>query len=435
MDFATGFIGINKQGLEYEVIDGKISKKTKVRFLLDGAEVITTKAYLRKGLPAHPTFGKLLPGQSYTNKQGLKFELISKEGLSSWLIRFEDGIECKRESSSIKSGIAKHPSFGIPKVGDKIKVNSGTIEVIKYNSATDVLVRFEDGSETRTSSSDIRNKNVGHPTSGLCIGYKFKTNSGWQGEVIKYNSCYDVLVKWQDGSIESQQAGNIKSGGIKPLYQPSVADVGYFGEGRFSNYHKNIGEKAPKEVYAYWVRMLTRCFNPEEILKNTGRRYAFVEVDKEWFCFQNFAEWALKQPNWNLGFDLDKDLIGTGYEYSEDNCTFLPSEINQFLAENWSKDTHNLPIGVQYIKPGTSGAKVGYVARCHNDKGREYLGYYDDPMQGYYAYKQAKEAYAKVLAERFKNVLRKDAYLKLKDFELTMVYPDPPPMCSNNLIK
>ena len=435
MDFATGFIGINKQGLEYQVIDGKISKKTKVRFLLDGAEVITTKAYLRKGLPVHPTFGKLLPGQVYTNKQGLKFELISKEGLSSWLIRFEDGVECKRETSSIKSGIAKHPSLGIPKVGDKIKVNSGTIEVIEYNSATDVLVRFEDGSETRTSSSDIRNKNVGHPTSGLYIGYKFKTNSGWQGEVIKYNSCYDVLVKWQDDSIESQPASNIKSGGIKPLYQPSVADVGYFGEGRFSNYHKNIGEKAPKEVYAYWVRMLTRCFNPEEILKNTGRRYAFVEVDKEWFCFQNFAEWALKQPNWNLGFDLDKDLLGTGYEYSENNCTFLPSDINQFLAENWSKDTHNLPIGVQYIKPGTSGAKVGYVARCHNDKGREYLGYYDDPMQGYYAYKQAKEAYAKVLAERFKNVLRKDAYLKLKDFELTKVYPEPLPMCSNNLIK
>lgn len=78
---------------------------------------------------------------------------------------------------------------------------------------------------------------------------------------------------------------------------------------------------------------------------------------------------------------------------------------------------------------------MGYVARCHSDKGREYLGYYDDPMQGYYAYKQAKEAYAKVLAEKFKNVLRKDAYLKLKDFKLTRVYPDPPPMCSNNLIK
>ncbi len=432
MDFTTGFIGTNKQGLAYEVVDGKISKKTRVKFLLDGAEVLTTKAYLREGLPAHPTFGKLLPGQVYTNKQGLKFELISKEGVSSWLIRFEDGVECTRESSSIRNGIAKHPTIGIPRVGEKYKARSGTFEVIEFNNATDVTVMFEDGSITKTSSSDIRKGVVGHPTSGLYVGYKFKTNSGWEGEVVKYNSCYDVLVKWQDGSFESHPASHIKNGGIKPLYQPSVADVGYFGEGRFSNYHKSIGEKAPQEIYNYWVRMITRCFNPEEIMKNAGRRYAFVEVNKEWFCFQSFAEWALTQPNWMLGFDLDKDLLGSGSEYSKDNCTFLPSDINVFLAENWSKSTHDLPIGVQYIRPATAGAKEGYVARCHTDKGRKYLGYFDDPMEAHFAYKNCKETYALVLAEKFKSVLTRDAYLKLKEFRITKVYPEPTPSCSKS---
>lgn len=429
MDFATGFIGTNKQGLEYEVIDGKISKKTKVRFLLDGAEVLTTKAYLREGLPLHPTFGKLLPGQVYINKQGLKFELIAKEGFSSWLIRFEDGVECTRESSSIKNGIAKHPTIGIPRVGEIYKARSGAFEVIEFNSATDITVKFEDGSITKTKSADIRKGVVGHPTSGLYVGYKFKTNSGWEGEVVKYKTCHDVLVKWQDGSFESHSASHIKNGGIKPLYQPSVAGVGYYGAGRFSNGLKVSGETPPTEIYNYWVRMINRCYNQEEIIKNTGRRYIFVNVCKEWFCFQNFAEWALSQPNWNLGHDLDKDLIGDGLEYSPSNCTFLPNDINVFLAENWSKDVHDLPIGVQYIKPATNGSKEGYVARCHTDNGREYLGYFNDPMSAYYAYKNKKEGYAKVLAEKFKNVITENAYNKLKEFKLNVVYSTKPHSC------
>ena len=432
MDFQQGYIGVNKQGLEYEVLDGRVSKKTKIRFSLDGQEVVTTKAYLRRGLPMHPTYGKILVGDTFVNKQGLSYKVISKGEGNYWLIQFEDGIECYKDSGSIRNGIAKHPTFGIPSVGDKFKVNSGFIvEVVEYNDATNVKVRFEDGSENTVTSSALKSGVVGHPTSGLYIGYKFKTNSGWDGEVVKYNSCYDVLVKWQDGSFESCEASDIKSGCIKPLFQPSVAGVGYFGEGRFSSYSKNSGEKAPKEIYNYWVRMIGRCYNPEEILKNTGRRYVFVEVNRGWFCFQNFAEWALKQPNWNMGFDLDKDLLGNGSEYSDTNCTFLPPDVNIFLAENWTKTEHNLPIGVQYIKPATLGAKVGYVARCHTDKGREYLGYFNDPMEGYRAYKTAKETYAKILAERFKDVLTKEAYLKLKDFKLIKVYPDAPPQCSS----
>ena len=43
MDFATGYEGVNKQGLQYVVLDGKISKRTRVKFLLDDEEVLTTK--------------------------------------------------------------------------------------------------------------------------------------------------------------------------------------------------------------------------------------------------------------------------------------------------------------------------------------------------------------------------------------------------------
>lgn len=430
MDFITGYRGVNKQGLTYEVIDGNIAKKTKIRFDIDGAEVITTRHYLRNGLPTHPTHGKMKCGDTFYDRKGNLFELLEKISGGSWKIRWlKDGVEAVRETKSIKSGSVRHPRDGKIEDGQIWESKHGKIKVLKYHNATKIDIQFEDGVLSTTTAQAIRNDNVGHPMSGLHIGQTFSTNSGWTGVVTKYNSCHDVEVLWQDGSIQHCQAGDIKSGSIKPLYQPSVAGVGYYGEGRFSNGLKMSGETPPTEIYNYWVRMINRCYNPEEILKNTGRRYIFVNICKEWFCFQNFAEWAILQPNWNLGHDLDKDLLGDGTEYNPENCTFLPKDINIFLAENWSKDKHDLPIGVQYIQPATKGSKEGYVARCHTDKGREYLGYFNDPMSAYFAYKNKKEEYARVLAEKFKDQITEASYNKLKNFELTVVYPIKPHAC------
>lgn len=424
--FETGYRGVNKQGLEYEILDGTRSKATVIKFIIDDTVVTTTKNYLKNGLPCHPTYGKYKVGEKFLNNKGYEFELVEKVSNYAWKIRFtKDGVECVRDTKAIKTGNIKHPTDGIPVVGDRYEVKSGWITVIEIKNATDVTVRFDDGSIQKTTFSDIRKRVVGHPTSGLYIGQKFKTNSGWEGEVIDYKSCYEVGVRWQDGSIEYHPAGHIKNGGIKPLYQPSVAGVGYFGEGRFVNGLKKNGEKAPDEVYAYWQRMLVRCFNPEEILKSGGRWYIFVNVHKDWFCFQNFAEWALKQPNWNRGFELDKDLIGDGLEYGPEKCTFLPADVNIFLAENCTKVSHDLPAGVQYIRPATLGAKVGYVARCHTDKGREYLGYFDDPMEAHLAYKVKKEEYAKILAEKYKDVITPLAYEKLLNFKVKLHHTKP----------
>lgn len=432
MEFVTGYRGINKQNLEYEVMDGTIAHKTIVRFLIDDAEVITTRSYLREGLPCHPTYGRIIIGKVYKDNKGNDFEILERISKTSWKIRFvKDGEECIRESNSIRKGTVKHPSDGVPTVGKQYVVKRGTVTVISYKNAFEVLVRFEDGSLQTTTSQDLRTGFVSHPTSDLYIGQKFKTNSGWEGEVIEYKSCYDVGVKWQDGSIDYHPASHIKNGGIKPLYQPSVCGVGYIGQGRFSSGGKTKGETAPKEIHAYWQRMISRCFNPEEIIKNSGRRYVFVNIHKDWFCFQNFAEWAIKQPNWNKKFDLDKDLLGDGLEYSEQSCTFLPADVNVFLADNWTKDVHDLPIGVQYIKPGTTGAKVGYVSRCHTDKGREYLGYFDDPMDAYLAYKNAKEKYALVLAERYKSDITEKAYNSLLNFKLDQLYCNKPHVCGD----
>jgi len=48
------------------------------------------------------------------------------------------------------------------------------------------------------------------------------------------------------------------------------------------------------------------------------------------------------------------------------------------------------------------------------------------------AYKTRKEQYGRFLAEKFKDVMTKDAYLNLKDFEITKIYPDVISSCSSN---
>lgn len=435
--FTIGYRGVNKQGLAYEVVDDRLAKKTKIKFDLDGAVVETTRHYLRNGLPAHPTFGKAKAGDKYRDRKGNEIVLVSNEGLGYWKIRWtKDGAEAVRELSSIKAGSTKHPIDGKIEVGQIWPTTSGQeIEVLEYKSATEVIVRFKDGAVVTTSAHSIRTSNVGHPTSGLFVGQTVKTNSGWLGTVEDYKSCHEVAVKWQDGSTSWHTAGDVKGGTIKPLFQPSVAGVGYYGEGRFTNGLKKIGETPPEEIYAYWQRMLTRCYNPEEIVKNRGRWYVYVEIHKDWFNFQNFAEWAIKQPNWNCKYELDKDLLGTGYEYSPESCTFLPEDVNVFLAETAHKPVHDLPIGVQYIKPATKGAKIGYVARCHIESGRKYLGYFDDPMEAHSVYKNEKEAFARRLAEKYKHTLTNQAYAALSSYKLRYTYAPDISSCINDIIK
>lgn len=425
--FISGYRGVNKQGLDYEVIEDKLAKKTKIKFDFDGAEVVTTRQYLGVGLPVHPTYGKPKPGDLYKDNKGNTIELVIKNEHSNWTVRWhKDNIEARRELQSIKAGSVRHPEDGKVEKGQVWPTNMGMdVTVLDYKNALEVLVQFTDGTTTKVAAQALRFGNVGHPTSGFVMGQKVKTSSGWVGEIVSYKSCFDVAVMWEDGSTSWHEASDIKAGSIKPVYQPSVAGVGYFGQGRFSNGRKIIGETPPKEVYGYWARMLNRCYNPEEVVKNKGRWYIYTEVHKDWFCFQNFAEWALSQPNWNLKYELDKDLIGTGWEYSSDSCTFLPADVNAFLAETKTRPMHDLPIGVQYLKPGTTGAKVGYVARCCTEKGREYLGYFDDPMEAYYKYKETKDAYGKRLAEKYKEGLSVQAYEKLANYELKTIYvPD-----------
>lgn len=426
--YVVGYHFTNKQGLEARVIAYRGRKDIDIQFE-DGAIVTgTTGSYIAKGLPCHPTYGKIQVGDKFPCRCGDTVEVV--EYVSSVRIRakwLSDGTEKWTSSETLKLGINKNPSSFYTK-GDVVTTNNhGDVTVVEYKSATDIVVRFANGETKSTSANSLDAGNVRPDNFFLDReGHQFTTNSGWDGIIEKWNSSHSVIVLWQDGSRSEENWGAINSGSIKPLFQPSVCGVGYIGDGRFlTNSYKVLlqgKEYVDPRIYAYWQRMISRCYNEKEQMKPSCRAYIGCTVDPVWHNFQNFAEWAYtKEQAWYVEggviWELDKDCLVPGNRvYGPDVCTFLPPDINIVLAD--SPRPKGLPRGVNYIKPGTAGAKQGYIARCHIFGERKYLGYYEDEMTAFYKYKSYKESHIKDLAEKFKDKLELQAYSALLSCEI-----------------
>lgn len=418
----------NKQGLKLKVVDYKNTKNIEVEFE-DGLRKTTSKTYINKGLPIHPTHGKVKVGDQFPCKDGDTVEVVEMDGASKVKVKWlSDGAEKWRTTKDVKTGINKHPTRGIPKVGDKVKTNrSGVVEVVKVNSAIDVVVRFEDGIEKSVTANAIRENNILHPHGcTVKVGQEYTATCGWKCVVVDYSGAFNVTVEWEDGTKSKHNAKDVKTGHVKPLTYLSCSGIGYIGYGKYvpRSYTKKKEpwqEFVSEEVYGYWSRMLSRCYNEKELAKHPA--YRDCHVDEEWHNFQNFAEWALSKPQMGMRdedgniFHLEKDILSRGYKvYSESTCTFMPAAINTFLTEKQAGE--GLPRGVNRIRPKTENSREGYIARCTVEGEREYLGFVYDPMEAFNMYKPVKEAYAKRLAEKYKNVLEPHVYEQLLKFEV-----------------
>ena len=427
--FYVGYRFVNKQGYSGEIVGYRNNKSIDIKFDDCDKILTTTGLYIKAGHPLHPINGKPQVGDGYPCKDGDTVEII--EIVSTTKIRckwLSDGSEKWTSLSSLKSGVNKHPNNWKYKKGDSVRTkNSGVVEVLEYRSAIDILIRFENGEEKSVTAQDLRAGHV-RPDNKFTSreGHKFTTNSGWNGEVIEWKDAFNVEVKWQDGSEFTTSWSDIAGGSIKPLFQPSVVGVGYVGEGRFLPHsYKKLPEGkeyAPGVVYSYWLRMLSRCYNEKEQAKPSSRAYIGCSVAEEWHNFQNFAEWCVvnqycgKLDHKGKLWHLDKDIIKTDNKvYDQDACLFVPNEINVFFSMTEIGNTGYL--GVNYIKPATKGAKEGYIARCHSEGVRQYLGYYDTPLEAYLAYREAKIRAAKELTSKWQGQVDNRVIEALLKFE------------------
>jgi len=124
--------------------------------------------------------------------------------------------------------------------------------------------------------------------------------------------------------------------------------------------------------YSKWVDMLRRCYS--ERAKKKNPTYEKVFVCDEWLIFSNFKAWMINQEavfGSITGKELDKDIIGDGVLYSENNCCFISRKVNLFFSYQRLKKESKLPAGV--IKHTNSVGRIYYVAKIQHPVGYKNL--------------------------------------------------------------
>lgn len=169
------------------------------------------------------------------------------------------------------------------------------------------------------------------------IGNKYKTNEGYEIEVIDYINKNNVLIKFVDRP-ELQiwsTTRNISQGQIKNPYHLSVYNRGYYGVGKYT---ARINNKKTSQ-YIKWHSMFVRCY--DEKYQERQPQYIGCVVSDEFVCFQNFAQWYdNKIYECPYPLELDKDLLVRNNKiYSPQYCCFLPKEINTTI--NTQRDNKN----------------------------------------------------------------------------------------------
>ena len=168
-----------------------------------------------------------------------------------------------------------------------------------------------------------------------------------------------------------------------------------------------INNKATKE-YDHWIGMLERCYGKNKTIKSR-HTYDLCECSENFKSYSYFYDWCQNQVGFNNdGWQLDKDILIDGNKiYSEDNCVFVPCEVNNFTTNKKStnKSGH---IGVSFHK--ASGKYAASISFCGK---RKHLGLFEDPKEGEKFYLIAKGEMAAELAKKYKSNLDERVFISL----------------------
>lgn len=243
------------------------------------------------------------------------------------------------------------------------------------------------------------------------IGLKKENRYGSLMEIIEYKSRHDILVKFiKHGNIVSTTWNHFKSGGVRNVYDRTVCNNGYIGEGIYKV--KINGKVAPQ--YNTWVKMLDRCYSINKSVRYPT--YKDCTVCDEWHNFQNFASWYDENYYEIEGkiMELDKDILIKGNKvYRPEACVFVSHDINSLILKTDSR-RGKYPIGVSLEKRYNK-----FVAQCADPfSNRSFVGHFDNPIDAFNAYKEYKESIIRQVADIYRGRIPTNLYNALIDYEV-----------------
>ena len=142
------------------------------------------------------------------------------------------------------------------------------------------------------------------------------------------------------------------------------------------------GVKVMCPAYDAWKSILSRCYDKNRHEKQPT--YAGIKLSDDWRSFMSFRRWWIK--NQVDGWQIDKDIIGDGIEYSPNSCVFIPQSLNKFTVGS-EAIRGKWPIGVHFrVDLGK------FQATCGNPISgrRENLGFFSCPDEAHNAWLERK---------------------------------------------
>lgn len=242
----------------------------------------------------------------------------------------------------------------------------------------------------KCAATSAESKNTGKRK--VTVGSVWKSNNCGEFEVVNYQSAISVAVRFSATGFETvSTAGNIRRGEVKDKLSRSVYGIGIIGAGDY------LVSKNGKQVreYKVWKGMIERCY------EKSSRAYPYygmkgVSVCDEWHNFQNFAKWYCdNHPKDGISYQLDKDLKAIGNKvYSPETCMFVSPKVNTFTLCR-DRLSGDFLVGVNFDK--RSGR---FVAMCNNTftSINEYLGCFSCELKAHLAWRKRKSELAYKLA-------------------------------------
>lgn len=245
-----------------------------------------------------------------------------------------------------------------------------------------------------------------------CEGNIFKSKNYGDFKILNYNNRNSVYIMFVDtGYCCTVQMGDIRRGSVKDRLAPSVYGVGVVGT-RYKTHILINDKNVVVDQYRLWRGILERSYSIKS--KRKYPAYKDCTVSENFKQYEYFYEWCNRQIGFgNQGWQLDKDLLVKGNKvYSEDNCVFLPRELNNILTKR-EAFRGDYPIGVSYYKATglfKSSVSLNGFLKC--------LGYYETPEEAFLVYKKAKEEFIKEQANKWKDQIDPRAFDALMNYEV-----------------
>lgn len=181
------------------------------------------------------------------------------------------------------------------------------------------------------------------------------------------------------------------------------------GVGVFDAPYVKTKDELTLKAYRHWNNMLQRCYGQSNFPSKPA--YKNCSVCEQWYSFLSFRKWF--DLNYVEGYCLDKDLLLKGNKiYSPDTCCFVPPFVNTLLL-SCKSSRGKYPIGV-------TGSGKHFCVKIYKYGKSVYVGFFKTTEEAFAAYKQAKEAYIKEVAQKYydEGKITKRVYNALMKYEV-----------------